>query len=144
SDYNNHFFYFNFRLQPDSKSILKLRSNYNYWNRSLPGLELGYSPGTSKQIDRDIVSSFIYERAISKAIQIKSNLDYKYSLRSYYDTATFNLSAPINSFYKSISYISGTAFNFIPSKKKELNFGYELSYNNIVSNEIAEVNLING
>ncbi len=141
SDYNNNFFNFNMNLKLDKKSDLRGVINYNYWNRNIPGLELGYAPGTSKQIDHDLISSLIYSRSLSKSIELKTNFDYKYSLRSYYDTATFNFSTPINSFYKSISYINNSTFSYIPSKKSEFDFGYEASYNTITSNDIDEGNL---
>jgi len=144
ADYLNHFFNFNFNLKADNKSSLRIIANYNYWNRGIPGIDLGYTPGTSKQIDRDVITSFIYDRTLSKTFQLKSNLDYKYSLRSYYDTATFNLTSPINSFYKSLSYTNSTTLNYIPSKKSELDLGYDISYNNIASNDIDGGNLIHG
>ena len=144
SDYINHFFNFNFNIRTDNKSGFRVLANYNYWNRGIPGVELGYTPGTSKQIDRDAIASVIYNRILSKKLELKSNFDFKYSLRSYYDTATFNLTAPINSFYKSISYINGTTLNFIPSKKSELDFGYEASYNTIASDQLEKGNLVHG
>lgn len=137
NDYFNHLLNFNFNIKLNNKSDLKIFTNYNYWNRNVPGLELGYSPGTAKQIDRDAVSSVIFNRILSKRLSIKSNFDYKYTLRSYYDTSTFNLSTKINSFYKLNSYIHGSAFTYIPSKTGELDFGYETSYNNINSDQTS-------
>jgi vitamin B12 transporter len=143
-DYFNHLLNFDFNVKLNNKSDLKIFTNYNYWNRNLPGLELGYTPGTAKQIDRDVVSSVMYNRTLSKTLNLKSNFDYKYTLRSYFDTATFNLSTKINSFYKLNSYVQSSAFSYIPSKVGELDFGYEASYNNIKSDQTNEGNLLHG
>jgi len=144
NDYNSNYFNFSLNVRPDNKSDLRINTYYNYFNRSLPGLEIGYAPGTAKQIDRDVVSSAVYTKSFSKYFKLISNLDYKYSLRSYYDTSTFNLTTEVNSFYKQNSLIHGSTFNYAPSVKSELDFGYELSANRISSDQIEEGSLFQG
>ncbi len=142
--YNGNFFDFSFDYDMEKGSELKLFTYYNYFNRSLPGADVGYSPGSAKQIDRDIISSAVYTKSFSKNLKLASNIDFKYSLRSYFDTATFNLTTAVNSFYKQNSLIHGTTFSYTPSGKSELDFGYELSGNKITSDQIEEGSLFQG
>jgi outer membrane cobalamin receptor len=117
---------------------------YSYWNRGVPGVELGYSPSAARQIDRDLITSVKYNRTINKRTGLVLNFNYKYSLMSYYDPATFTLSAPINSFYKINTLSSTGLFELNYAEKSELHFGFEAEKSNISSNETIDGNLIHG
>jgi iron complex outermembrane receptor protein len=54
---------------------------------------------------------------------------------NYYDPQTAWLAVPLNSFYKLNSYISASEFKHAFSNKSEVDFGYEVSYNTMTSNE---------
>lgn len=144
ADYNTSSLNINMDVVPDIKSSVNAFTIFNYFDRGLPGADLGSTPSTARRIDRDIISSASYNRMISHSFDFKSNISYKYSLMSYYDTSTFSLSEPLNSYYKLNSYIHSSSVSFIPKKNYEINTGYEISYNKINSNETEDGKLFQG
>lgn len=138
ADYNTSSLNFSLDAALNSKSSVNAFTIYNYFERGLPGADLGSTPSFARRIDRDVISSASYNKIINKSLNIRSNISYKYSLMSYYDTSTFNLSAKLNSFYKLNSYIHSSSLSFSSKKNFEINTGYEISYNKISSNETEE------
>lgn len=143
SDYETQAFNFNSKFNPNTSSFFKLLLNYGHFDRGTPGVDLGYSPGTARQIDHTSLASMSYNNNISKKISFKTNISYKYQLQKYFDPATFNLPVKLNSFYKLNSYINTTSVNY-SAKNFEAESGFEISLNNIRSNETEEGELVQG
>jgi vitamin B12 transporter len=101
--------------------------NYNYWNRSLPSVELGYVSSSAKQIDRDAISSLQYKHG-----KFTANIQYKYSLMNYTDNA-------VNSFHK-----LNTIFQSSDYRSSHFGTGYEISYSNILSSDVEYAHSIQG
>jgi vitamin B12 transporter len=137
SDYRSHSINSDIEYKLDNMSHFKLFTMYNYHNRGIAGVDLGYPSSSSRQIDRDLISSLSYSRELSRVWYFNSSLDYKYSLMNYYDPQTFNLPQPLNDFYKLNTLVNSSAFRF-SNQKVEINSGYEISYNTISSNETDE------
>ncbi|RPI17880.1 MAG: TonB-dependent receptor [Ignavibacteriae bacterium] len=138
ADYKTSSLNLDFDLKPDLKSSINVFTIYNFFERGLPGAELGSTSSPARRIDRDVISSASYSRIFNSFLNLKSNISYKYSLMSYYDTSTFNLSAKLNSFYKLNSYIHSSSLSYAGEKGYEINTGYEISHNQIRSNETEE------
>jgi outer membrane cobalamin receptor len=117
---------------------------YGHFDRGTPGIDIGYATSTARQIDYNSLSSVSYNKTLSGKLSFKTNIDYKYQLQKYFDPATFNLSTVINSFYKLNSYINSTSFNYSPMTAFSLETGYDISYNNIHSNETEVGDLLQG
>lgn len=100
SDYINHSVNINSVKKINTNSTLSWFLLYGYWNKGIPGIETGYNSSTSRQIDRDLISSVSLNSKISRKINYTGSLGFRYSLMSYYDTATFTFINPVNSFYK--------------------------------------------
>ena len=144
ADYSNHYFNLSSDWNINSNSKLSFFTLYSYWNRGVPGVELGYSSSIARQIDHDLISSLKYNRTINKKTGYELNANYKYSLMNYYDPATFGLSTPINSFYK-LNTLKGTGlFEFNYAKAGELHLGFETEKSNFMSNETIEGSLFQG
>ena len=142
SDFNTQAFNLDIKFTQNEKTFLKLRTYYSHFERGVPGVELGYSAGTARQIDYNSISSLYFGKTINKKLNFNSGLSYKYSLQKYYDPATFNLTYKINSYYKLNSYSHLSTLNFTHSIELSLETGYEVSYNNIESNETEKGNMI--
>jgi iron complex outermembrane receptor protein len=134
SDYNQRAFNFDVNYKLDNSTALRSFTFYNYKNRGLPGVDIGYVSTVSRQIDRDLVSSLVFDRKFSEFSSFRSVISYKYSLMNYYDEITSALQ-PVNSFYKINNYNHSSEIKYFPSKKHEFDFGYDISYNTISSNE---------
>jgi outer membrane cobalamin receptor len=134
SDYSQRAFNFDVNYKFDNSSALRSFTFYNYKNRGLPGVDIGYVSAVSRQIDRDLISSLVFDRKLSEFSSFRAIISYKYSLMNYYDEIT-SVSQPINSFYKINNYNHSSDLKYFPSKKHELDFGYDISYNAITSNE---------
>lgn len=142
SDYNTQSFNFDFSFIPDNSSALRVFTRYNHFNRGTPGIDIGYAPGTARQIDYNSVTSLSYHKVFNQKLNLSANLGYIYSLQKYFDPTTFNLSVKINSFYKLNSYINSTSLSYQPTNALGAETGYEISYNNINSNETDEGKLL--
>lgn len=143
ADFNSQAFSFNSRFAPNASSYFKLYVNYGYFERGSPGVDLGYSPGTARQLDHISLASLTYSNDLSKKVSLKTNVSYKYQLQKYFDPSTLNLPVKLNSFYKLNSYINTTSLNYT-AKNFEAESGYEISLNNIISNETEKGNLFQG
>jgi outer membrane cobalamin receptor len=143
SDYRARTFNADVDYRINNKSSLRLFTLYDYHNRGIAGVDIGYSSSSSRQIDRNLISSASYKRNITKTLELNSNFDYKYSLMNYYDPQTFSLPQPLNDFYKLNSFINSSVVKYI-NKQIEINTGYELSYNSITSNETEAGSLLQG
>ena len=117
-------------------SSIRLFSLYSSWNRGVPGPDFGFSSAEARQIDNNLVSSISFNKTFFGDKEIKTSLNYKYSLMKYYDPLTYNTSSPINDFYKINSIINNSEINLFKNTKHEVTSGYELSYNNLLSNEV--------
>lgn len=137
SDYRAQVFNSDISYKPDTKSEIALFALYDYHNRGIAGVDLGYSYSSARQIDRNLISSLAYKRIINKSIGFSSDFNYKYSLMNYYDPMTFGLPQPLNDFYKLNSFIHSSTLNY-SFNQNEINTGYELSYNTISSNETED------
>jgi outer membrane cobalamin receptor len=144
SDFNIQNLNFDINFILGNLTFLKLFTYYSHFDRGFPGIELGYSPGTARQIDYNSISSVSFSRPLSKNVAFNTDISYKYSLQKYFDPSTFNLSVKINSFYKLNSYTNASSFTFTPVNNFSTETGYEISYNNITSNETEEGKLIQG
>jgi outer membrane cobalamin receptor len=144
NDYNTQSFNFDFSFTPDKSSSISAMTIYGHFDRGTPGIDIGYATSTARQIDYNSLSSVSYNKTLSGKLSFKTNIDYKYQLQKYFDPATFNLSTVINSFYKLNSYINSTSFNYSPMTAFSLETGYDISYNNIHSNETEVGDLLQG
>ncbi len=134
SDYNQRALNFDVNYKFDNSSALRSFTFYNYKNRGLPGVDIGYVSTASRQIDRDLISSLVFDRKLSEFLSFISTASYKYSLMNYYDEMT-SAPQPINSFYKINNYTHSSELKYFLSNKHEFDFGYDISYNTITSNE---------
>ena len=135
SDYKNHFANINANVRLSKNSIVNWFAIYSYWNRGLPGIETGYNSSTSRQIDRDVITSVNLNSKSNGNINYSGNLGFRYSLMSYFDTATYSFVNPINSFYK-LRVLSHTGIISIRiNNKTETKVIYEGSYTDFLSNE---------
>lgn len=137
SEYYNNTFHAKLNAEL-GKTLLRANLSYNYWNRNIPGIDQGYSPSTAKQIDRDVIASGIFERKLNNASNFRTEVDFKYSLRSYYDTATFNSLTELNSYYKTLTFANSSNIDYHPSAKFELSSGYDISLTQYTSNDTEE------
>ena len=143
SAFTQRAFNFNLHYKINKSAGLRYFTLYNYKNRELPGIDIGYVSTASRQIDRDLISSVVYDKKLNKKISFKTNASYKYSLLNYYDEIT-SAPEPVNSFYKINSFAHNSELNYLPSKKYEFDFGYDLSYNTMTSNETEVSKLFQG
>ena len=144
ADYSTQSVFINADLRPEKNTALNFFANYSFFERGVPGVEIGYSPGTARQLDYVLLTSLNYSKDLSKKAFIKSTVDYKYSLQKYYDPLTFNLQVKLNSFYKMNSYVHSSSFGYDNLKGLGLETGYEVSINSISSNETEKGELIQG
>lgn len=135
SDYITQSANINLIYNPDDKSTLKLITMYSYWNRDLPGIELGSSPDFSNQTDRNVLSSLSYRRTF-RTIELNTRVDYKYSLMNFSDPETFTLQSPIHSFYKLSTLANSSELKFNTFNNSEIRTGYEASFSSNISNEV--------
>jgi len=143
SAYTQRAFNFDLDYKINNSSDLRYFTFYNYKNRELPGINIGYVSTGSRQIDRDLISSVVYVKKLNKKSSVKMNASYKYSLLNYFDEIT-SAPEPINSFYKINTFAHNSEINYLPSKKYEFDFGYDLSYNTMTSNETEVSKLFQG
>ncbi|MCC7159766.1 MAG: TonB-dependent receptor [Ignavibacteria bacterium] len=115
SEFNSQAFNFDLTYTPEKFSSLKLFTNYSHFERGVPGIDLGYSTGTARQIDYNFISSISYNRKINEKLLLKSDFGYNYALQKYFDPSTFNLSVKINSYYKLNSIVTSHSMSYIPS-----------------------------
>jgi vitamin B12 transporter len=144
ADFNTQAFNMNVRLIPNTSSLFKLFANYSYFERGSPGVDLGYTTGIARQIDYNSIVSLAYTKELGEKLKIKADVSYKYQLEKYFDPATFNLPVKINSFYKLNSITGSNTYSYNPSNILGFESGYEISFNNIRSNETDEGKLIQG
>lgn len=144
ADFNTQAFNMNVRFTPESTSMLKLFANYSHFERGSPGIDLGYTTAIARQIDYNSIVSLAYSKQLSQKLKLRADVNYKYQLEKYFDPATFNLSVKINSFYKLNSITGSNTFTYDPTKVFGLESGYEISFNNIRSNETEEGDLVQG
>ena len=142
SDYNTQSFNFDFNIFLNRKTDLRAITYYSYFNRGLPGIELGYTPSSARQIDYNLITSASLNTVLNKNLNLKASFDYQYSLMKYFDPAIYNLSIPINSFYKLFSYVNTSNFSYSPLKSFALDFGYEAGYYTIESNDTEDGDLL--
>lgn len=144
SDFNSQVLNFSAGYKHGKSSSWKLLANYSHFERGVPGAEIGYSPGTARQIDYNSITSLIYNTALSKKLGLKSSVNYTYQLQKYFDPSTFNLSIVINSFYKLNTISNVNSLTYTASEKLSIESGTELSFNNITSNETEKGELFQG
>ena len=144
SDFNTQVLNFDLSFMDKEKSNYKIFLNYSHFERGVPGVDLGYSTGTARQIDYNFLSGFSYDRKIDENLFLKSDFSYSYQLEKYYDPSTFNLAAGINSFYKLSDFSTVNVLSYIPNEKFNIQGGSELSFNYIESNETEEGDLTQG
>ncbi len=144
NDYNTQSFNFDFDFTPDKSSSLSAFTMYSHFDRGTPGIDIGYATSTARQIDYNSLSSVSYNKSLNSKFSLKTNVNYRYQLQKYFDPSTFNLNTPINSFYKLNSYINSTSINYSPDYTFSLETGYDISYNNIHSNETEVGDLFQG
>ncbi|MGH2575926.1 MAG: TonB-dependent receptor domain-containing protein, partial [Ignavibacteria bacterium] len=142
SEYKTHSYNINLNYGLNKSSSLKLFSLYNFWDRNLAGVELGYSSVPSKQIDRDFFSSVSFNKTFNPSMELSSSLYYKYSLMNYYGPQNLSPSLIINSFYKLNSYNNSAELKYSNRDKYDLTLGYEMNYSSISSNETEKGKLI--
>lgn len=143
SSYAQRAFNFDLNYKINKSADLKYFTLYNYKNRELPGIYIGYVSTVSRQIDRDLISSVVFDKNLNKKISLRTTASYKYSLQNYYDEIT-SIPVPVNSFYKINTFAHNSEINYLLSKKYELDFGYDLSYNTMISNETEAGKLFQG
>jgi vitamin B12 transporter len=134
SDYNQKIFNFDLNYRINNSNGLRYFTFYSYKNRGLPGIDIGYVSTASRQIDRDLISSVVFNKELKNNILVTSGFSHKYSLMNYYDEIT-SAPQPVNSFYKINDFTNNAELNYSPSRKYELDFGYDLSYSSMKSNE---------
>ncbi len=138
SDFNKQAFNLDLRYTDENKSALKIFANYSHFERGVPGVDLGYSSGTARQIDYDLITSAEYSNEVKEKLFLKTDISYKNALQKYFDPATFNLSSEINSYYRLSSFTASSTLSYIQSDYFNLESGGELSFSKIVSNETEE------
>jgi iron complex outermembrane receptor protein len=134
SDYKQRAVNFDLNFKINKSTELRFFTLYSYKNRGLPGIDIGYISTVSRQIDRDVISSAVFNKKFSNVFSAGSGFSYKYTLMNYYDELT-QAAQPVNSFYKINNYTHNSELKYFLSKKHEFDFGYDLSYNTITSNE---------
>lgn len=134
SDYKQTGLNFDLNYRINKSAGMRLFTFYSYKNRGLPGIDIGYVSAVSRQIDRDIISSAVVEKKLNEALVLVTGFSHKYTLMNYYDELT-SASKPINSFYKINNYTHNSELKYFISKEHEFDFGYDLSYNSMTSNE---------
>jgi outer membrane cobalamin receptor len=144
SDFNTQALNFDLSFTDDDESSYKLFANYSHFERGAPGVDLGYSTGTARQIDYNFITSLSYDREVDKYLYMKSDISYNYQLQKYFDPSTFNLSVQINSFYRLTSMATTNVLSYLPNKKFSVEAGSELSFNYIESNETEDGDLTQG
>lgn len=144
SDFNTQALNFDLSFTDKDESTYKLFANYSHFERGVPGVDLGYSTGTARQIDYNFISSISYDREVDDDIYLKSDLSYNYALQKYFDPSTFNLSVQINSFYRLTGFTATNILSYLPNDKISIEAGSELSFNYIESNETEDGDLTQG
>lgn len=134
SDYKQRAAGFDLNYQINKSAGLRIFTLHTYKDRGLPGIDFGYISTVSRQIDRDIISSAVFDKKFNNEMEFSARYSYKYSLMNYYDEMT-SAAQPVNSFYKINNYNQNSEFKYFLSKKHEFDIGYDLSYNKITSNE---------
>lgn len=144
SDFNTQSFNFDLTFTDEDESAYKFFANYTHFERGVPGVDLGYSTGTARQIDYNFISSLSYTREVDEDVFMKSDISYNYALQKYFDPSTFNLSVQINSFYRLNNVTTTNVLSYLPNEKFSLEAGTELSFGSIESNETEEGELTQG
>ncbi len=144
SDFNTQALNFDLSFTDEDESSYKLFANYSHFERGVPGVDLGYSTGTARQIDYNFISGISYDREVDNNIYLKSDINYNYQLEKYFDPSTFNLSVQINSFYRLTSFAATNVLSYLPSDKFSIEAGSELSFNYIESNATEDGDLTQG
>jgi vitamin B12 transporter len=144
ADFNTQAFNMNIRFIPESRSSLKLFTSYSHFERGAPGVDLGYTTAIARQIDYNSIVSLAYTKELSKKLKLNADVSYKYQLEKYFDPATFNFTTVINSFYKLNSVTGSNSISYNPSNIFGMESGYEISFNNIRSNETENGELVQG
>ncbi|MEO8511914.1 MAG: TonB-dependent receptor [Ignavibacteria bacterium] len=144
SDFNTQAMNFELSFTDGDESAYKLFANYSHFERGVPGVDLGYTSGTARQIDYNFTSSFSYDRKVDDDIYMNTDISYNYQLEKYFDPSTFNLSTPINSYYRLSSFAATNVLSYLPNDKFSIEAGSELSFNYIESNETEDGDLTQG
>jgi len=144
SDYHNENLNIESNVKLGSKSQLHFFTIYSYWNRGVPGQELGYEPSSSRQIDRNLISSVSLDHTLNSKFTLNTNFNYQYSLMNYFDTTTFSLPMPLNSFYKLATYSGTGSLEYNDKSGTRLHLGYESSYSQFNSDQAEEGKLFEG
>lgn len=143
ADFNTQSINFDINYQAGNRSAFRLFSNYSYFERGSPGIDLGYTTGIARQLDYNSISSLSYIYS-GRKVSFKTDILYNYALQKYFDPATFNMSSKIDSYYK-LNSIGGTAsLTYTPSVHFDLQSGAEISSNNIESNETEKGKRVQG
>jgi len=143
SDFNTQYFDLDLGYRYGIGNLLRLFANYTHFNRGVPGIDAGYSTGTARQIDYNLMTGVTSEKQISKVLTSKSALTYKNALQKYFDPSTFNLSVRIDSYYRLNSILASQTFNYMPSAIFNIESGIDLSFDEIFSNETEKGELYN-
>lgn len=138
SDFNTQSVKCDVKYSNSDKMTLKYFAKYSSFKRGVPGVFLGYSTGTARQDDNIAMTGFLFDTKISKKLYSKSGINYQYQLQKYYDPATYNLTAVINSFYKLHRLSSFSNFSLVFNPKLSFESGIELNLDNMASNETEE------
>jgi iron complex outermembrane receptor protein len=138
SDYNTQSLDIDLAYSDADRSKLTLFANYTHFERGVPGIDIGYSTGTARQIDYNILSGGSYFRKLTDQLSLRSNLSYRNALQKYFDPATFNYSAPLNSFYRLNNIAISNVLSFASQERFGLDAGAEVSFSNIASNDTEE------
>jgi vitamin B12 transporter len=144
SDFNTQYFDLDLGYRYGSGNLLRLFANYTHFNRGVPGIDAGYSTGTARQIDYNLMTGVTSEKQISKVLTSKSAITYKNALQKYFDPSTFNLSVRIDSYYRLNSILASQTFNYMPSVMFNIESGIDFSFDEIFSNETEKGELFNG
>jgi outer membrane cobalamin receptor len=135
SDYKRNSINVNLDYRHDQSSAISFFTFYNYMDRGVPSPDAGISVSMGRQIDRDLLSTVNFNKSFYGSNELNVLFSYKYSLINFFDPKAAWLSEPLNSFYKLTSYIGTAEFKHEYFKSNEIDFGYDLSYNTISSNE---------
>lgn len=133
--FKSQVFNFNSEYVIEDETSWKLMASYSHFERGAPGVDLGYTTGSAKQVDYNFISGIEYENEFSDELFVKHSLSYKYQHQKYFDTTTFSLPVRIDSYYKLHSTGSSSILSYLPSDAFNLETGVELNFDKIISNE---------
>jgi outer membrane cobalamin receptor len=144
TDFNTQFFDLDLGYSYGAGKLLRLFANYTHFNRGVPGIDAGYSTGTARQIDYNLMTGVTSEKQISKVLTSNSAFTFKNTLQKYFDPSTFNLSVRIDSYYRLNSILASQTINYMPSSIFNVESGVDFSFDEIFSNETEKGELYNG